>query len=325
MGSVVNNPISKPIIDRFYSRKPDFRTKYKTDWIEFRNGVYIPKSKSEVIALKKHRLYGIEFQSYPYHQRTQINWTHIYQKLKDYFSKLPDNATIKKDFEIYLHHNAANEWDIMKYFRNKHKGEKAVICALGDSLNLFKPKKKRNYTIFGVNDINEYLIPDYQVISENIYLGKYPDNPAYEGKSQAILNTTAKTVFSVYDCAFTNVVPIKLDLISLKDDDIDNILDSGKNFAFRKVPTAAISLAITMGFTRIGIIGMDITGDRAINNHSNALGMAGDRLSIFNAYCHKIMEWCKYNGVRLYNLSPVSVITAFPKMDMKRFCDDQEK
>src|SRR4030042_840521 len=145
-------------------------------------------------------------------------------------------------------------------YRNIHTGDAVIVCGLGSSLNDLPNEWIKKYDTIGVNDINAKFMPTYQVLSEGLDESQWGQ---YLDKIRCIKETRCKTVFSMQAVEFKYTKPIKFELIGLdKCESIEEIYESGKNFAFKKITTAAISLAIWMGYSWIGIIGFDLQGDR---------------------------------------------------------------
>ncbi len=201
-------------------------------------------------------------------------------------------------------------------FQNLHKNEACIILALGSSLKKFTKKYWDLLPSIGVNDINKYYTPIYQILSEslseNIWLSYNKDKTkmAME-KINTALATEANYVFSCSNDIFPNSVKIAVEYEDLRKVSIDRIIQLGKLFAFRKITTCALSLAHYMGFKYIGIIGWDESGERAVFPETNNINMPDVFMTVLNNYCDQISKFMKDNGIEVYNLSKVSKVKGF--------------
>ena len=211
-------------------------------------------------------------------------------------------------------------------YKNIHPGEKCLVCGLGPSLKSLKKQDYKGIITIGVNDIHGKggFNPDYQCLSEST--DRVFDEDHLNKKIRTLLQVNPKRAFfSVFDGDFKNVNPIKFELVDLRHSSIEETYNIGKNFAYRKITTAAISLAIWMGFKSIGIIGYDMTGERAVYPESDNLVTPKTRLIEMNKYCDIIYRYCLGQGIDIFNLSDVSLIKSFPKMGMKEFCKKKKR
>ena len=198
-------------------------------------------------------------------------------------------------------------------FKDKHQGETCLVCGLGPSLTDYMKNRKRKPSgiTIGVNDINMLFVPTYQCISEPL-TGAHC--VGHEDKINQMLSTNCPNVFSVHDLKFKRAKPVFLPLVGVVDEpDIEKIFAADKIPAVMKITTVAIGLALYMGFAVINVIGLDMYGDRAVNNDSNAIILGPSRMIIMNAGLSLFREYGERHGQMIYNLSKNSLITAFPK------------
>jgi hypothetical protein len=205
------------------------------------------------------------------------------------------------------------------------KDDVAIVCGLGKSLEMLLPKYKSKYIIFGVNDFETAFKtkyrPDYLVISEDFSREQFSANATNIEKTNAMLNSRCKYIFSVYDNGYTYTKPIKITAKSvLEKMTIEEIFKYEMLFAYRKITTLALSLAIWMGFKNIGLIGFDLTGDRICRNSTNALNIHTERRERdMQRACNIINCYAQANNIDIYNLSNISIIEAFRKIDIQEF------
>jgi LPS sulfotransferase NodH len=194
-------------------------------------------------------------------------------------------------------------------FTDLHVAEKIVVCGLGESLN--ELKSPADYVTIGVNDIGRVFTPNYLVVVDNkkrLGLERYAH----------ILKSKADCLFAVNDIDTGDhpfVVRFPLRKHTWADLCDVNYLDYLSRPWYS--PYIALELAAIMGARRIGMIGVDFA-----DNHAFATTgpYPGDRHiakvdADFRTLNGTLTEW----GVKVFNLSFRSHLTAFPRLALDDF------
>ena len=178
-------------------------------------------------------------------------------------------------------------------FKNKHAGQKIIVCGCGTSADLIKKVAHNNPVIIGVNDFGRLMTPSYLVVL-NDKMGFNEDRWSWIKDSEApvcftqipSLNTKSKK------CV------LKLGRYGGYDFDSDRV-DYSTNS-----PYVACIIAAYMGATSIGVLGVDFTNDHFFgstgeHNLTKKLG----QIKIEYAQLDKHL---KSKGRSIVNLSPIS-------------------
>lgn len=199
-------------------------------------------------------------------------------------------------------------------FKNIHKGKTCIVCGTGDSIaqmTLYYIKKINNKKAFtiGVNDIVKHFTPSYHVVVDNITLSV----PQYRDKHRRILESRAKYFFSFHPLNLSNskLIRFKYNGFNSKRE-IDEIFGRGNLFTCRTSVIVAISLAIYMGFTKIGVIGFDLKNHPII-----------DQLPYISNACSIINEYCKEYKIKIFNLSKYSLVNGLEYKSLKDFLEEK--
>jgi hypothetical protein len=207
----------------------------------------------------------------------------------------------------------------LKYYKNRYIGETVIVCGLGPSL---KPNlgKILQYKTIGVNDIIAIFEPTFHVVAEHLRIPEnIPCELAWKRKRNLILRSRNKHLFSVIDLPFVHSNPVKIETQPLTAHGISKLFEQNILFKWNKSVIVAISLVLYMGFSLIGLIGIDLHGDRARSNATNRLNMDIDKLKQFDIGCEYIERWSLSNGRRIVNLSKESYVDAFDKVSFEKF------
>ncbi|MDD2898201.1 MAG: class I SAM-dependent methyltransferase [Desulfuromonadaceae bacterium] len=188
-------------------------------------------------------------------------------------------------------------------FKHIHKGETIVVCGCGESLNLLEQPER--FVTIGVNDVGRRFHPDYLVVVN-------PGKQFSGDRFRHVETSRARYLFSQYDdlaVPHPHLVTFKLGTRGGTDFSNPDVLHFTQNS-----PYIALCLAIHMGATRIGLIGVDFT-EAHFFGKTGTHPMAG-RLDQINREYGALEQACRAMGVELVNLSPVSRITALPKVSL---------
>ena len=191
-------------------------------------------------------------------------------------------------------------------YQGLHAGETIIVCGCGASLNLLE-HPERDITI-GVNDIERRFTPDYLVVVN-------PRSQFSNDRFACVERSTARVLFSQVPnlgVQHPNVVTFRLGQYGGTDFSDRNSLPYTQNS-----PYVALCLAAHMGASRIGLIGVDFT-----DNHF--FGPTGthpliSQLSVIDDQYRCLGEALHRRGIEVLNLSPISRLTAFPKVSLSEF------
>ncbi len=189
-------------------------------------------------------------------------------------------------------------------FKNKHANESILVCGLGESLALFSP---RQGVTIGVNDIGRLFQPTYllNVNNKSQYKG---DRFSYIENSQAQALFTHRPQ-EQGNCKIP-IVTFELDKRVGAVDIIDDKLPH-----YRNSPYMAVQLAVYMGASRIGLIGVDFTDNHFwIKDGPHRLMREFDAI---NKQYTKLWAWLRASKIELLNLSSVSRLEGIPKISLE--------
>src|SRR5689334_6929913 len=191
-------------------------------------------------------------------------------------------------------------------YRDIHCGATILVCGCGESLNLLD--EPRRFITIGVNDVGRRFTPDYLVVvnPRSQFAG---DRFSYIEKSQS------KTLFTQYtDLRVTHPCLVKFSLGTYGGTDFSdpNILHYTQNS-----PYVALCLAAHMGARRIGLIGVDFTENHFFGK--TGVHPLASSLSTIDEQYRRLGAALSTRGIEVFNLSPSSRLTAFPKLSLQEF------
>lgn len=188
-----------------------------------------------------------------------------------------------------------------------YAGETCVVCGLGKSLDDFMPYCKHFKTI-GVNNIAEnYFHPTILIVIDNFLAGlqKY-----WEHKIKSIFETNSLFVF---DHQMGRDFPychyhVKFDFLPISHYGLDKIFKMEKLGASVTITEIALTLALWLGFQRIGVIGFDLIDHPAVE-HAIPI----------NEDISRIYDWGIEHDRQMWNLSTKSLIFPLPYLSIDMF------
>jgi hypothetical protein len=197
---------------------------------------------------------------------------------------------------------------------NKGKlGKKCIIFGNSESVNIFD--KRSNIFTIGVNNIGAYYNTDILMVVDSVSTFKRLQDPTrlnqiYNSKHSINIIKDEKWNFP-----YENTYQMKFGPYStLNNLDDDNIIDTGHDS-----PYMAIQLAYKLGFTYIGILGVDYNDNhfyKKDGTHSLVKHNMFDQ--IYELYRNLNCELIK-KKVNLFNLSPTSRIECIQKIGINSF------
>src|SRR5215475_8727852 len=132
-------------------------------------------------------------------------------------------------------------------FHDIHAGSTIVVCGCGESLNeLTEPER---FITIGVNDVGRRFHPNYLVVVN-------PRNQFSGDRFSYVESSRASYLFTQLDLGLSreNVIRFNLGTHGGTDLSQSNVLHFTQNS-----PYVALCLAVHMGASRIGLIGVDFT------------------------------------------------------------------
>jgi hypothetical protein len=198
----------------------------------------------------------------------------------------------------------------LEQFRNIYKGEKILVLGLGPSLKDYSANYYAQYITIGVNDIEKHRIhPDYLIFldkwNEVKDVARRPimQKALWESKAEAIFIHKEAVIRLMPPWTQDRIVHINEGLNNLKKFTNKNKYSKDKLYHYLISPFVGLTLALYMGASKIGMIGVDL------NDPSH------NATKEFNNIDAKLLQLREANpDVEFFNLSQQSRITAFPKV-----------
>jgi hypothetical protein len=194
----------------------------------------------------------------------------------------------------------------LRSFKDLHRGAPILVCGCGSSLNeLHHPER---FITIGVNDVGRRFDPDYLVVVDPVQQFQ-GDRFAHVRASRARYLFTQR---SDLDLPHPAIVRFRLGEKEGTDCSDPDVLHYGV-----VTPYVAICLAAQMGAATIGVIGVDFT-----DHHF--FGPTGPHpwaphLAVVDEQFYRLGAALLAQGVRVFNLSPASRVTAFPRLSQAAF------
>jgi Glycosyl transferase family 2/Glycosyl transferases group 1 len=190
-------------------------------------------------------------------------------------------------------------------FRNRHRGETVIVCGCGASLNAL-PVPAGCLTI-GTNDVGRLFDPDYLVVVN-------PPAQFTGDRYRYVEQSRARFVFSQLDLPLEHapLVKFRLGRFGAAGFEEPDLLHYTQNS-----PYVAVSLALFMGASRIGLIGVDFT-DHHFFAATGSHPLSG-RLDQINREYARLRDAAAALGAELVNLSAESRITSLPRVSADVF------
>lgn len=198
-----------------------------------------------------------------------------------------------------------NPYQKFSEYKNAHKNETIIVCGCGHSLKTLE-HPERTITI-GVNDVGRQFTPDYLVVLN-------PKNQFKGDRFKYVENSTSKALFTQLNLKTEHKNTVKFKLGKRGGTNFDDSISLPYT---RNSPYVALCLAIHMGASRIGLIGVDFTQDHFFSK-TGKHSLSASLKSIDQEY-RKLFKAAKERGVDIVNLSNESKVTAFPKESFEEF------
>jgi hypothetical protein len=190
----------------------------------------------------------------------------------------------------------------------KFKGCDFIIAGCGTSLNYYSDFSK--YYVIGVNDIERILTPDFLVVVNDA-------RTFMRGRWEYVRDSLSPVIFSHID----NPGPITREahLVKVNTGERNNPnLDRMDRVDYTmNSPYMAAIIAYQLGAKKIGMVGVDFTQDHFFSN-TGTHKLTKHIKNIDYDYMVLKNELGK-RGVKVANLSPISLLESWPKMDLQEF------
>ncbi len=191
-------------------------------------------------------------------------------------------------------------------FRNRHAGEAILICGCGGSLELLQPPVA--LTSIGVNDVGRRFHPTYLVVVN-------PEGQFSPERFEFVRNSRASAIFTQYGSLPVPAerrVLLRLGQYGSTDFSRADVVHYTQNS-----PYVAACIAVHMGASRIGLLGVDF-GSRSVYGTSSPHPLTA-QVNRINAEYANLALACTTRGIELVNLSPTSRLTALPHVTLSEF------
>ena len=196
----------------------------------------------------------------------------------------------------------------LKDFRDSAICKTCIVCGTGPSIKQIKSYHIDQCYVIGVNTIGDYLTPDACIMLDRTDISDSLPDEINAKHTRMITDNPARYVFNKrpIECRHSKVIRFGTYMITMGG--IDKMFVKDMLFAFNTTTITAISLAMYMGFKKIGVVGFDVSG------HAIECNLVG-----LNHACQLITDYCHLHGVEIMNLSAQSLIETIPKVSMEQF------
>jgi glycosyltransferase involved in cell wall biosynthesis len=181
-------------------------------------------------------------------------------------------------------------------YRDRHAGETVIVCGCGTSLRELELPVRE--TTIGVNDVGRLFDPTYLVVVN-------PPSQFSGDRFRYVAESRAQALFTQLDLGRVHAPVVRFRLGTYGGTQIGaaDVLHYTQNS-----PYVAVCLAAYMGATRIGLIGVDLTGHHFFAP-TGRHALAG-RLREIDAQYGRLAAALARSGIELLNLSSVSRLTS---------------
>jgi len=192
----------------------------------------------------------------------------------------------------------------LKQFHRIHQNQTGLVLGCGPSIQQLENQDSSLLSI-GVNYGSRWYVPNYQVIVDRINSAEL----SHWMRRYIIEECTASYLFAPYPVPNMHPTWVPIRVCALHQMDIQQIFKRQALFVYYTSTLTALALALYMGFTRIGILGFDLYNHPILEPYAHSI----------NQMCYRILDYARERGIELTNLSPASLITAFPTWELKDF------
>jgi hypothetical protein len=190
----------------------------------------------------------------------------------------------------------------------KFSGETFIVAGCGSSLNYYTDFSK--YYVIGVNDIERILTPDFLVVVNEV-------RTFMIGRWNYVRDSLSPVIFSHLDNPGPITRQAHLSKINIGERSNPNLDRMDRVDYTMNSPYMAIVIAYQLGAKKIGMVGVDFTQDHFFSN-TGTHKLTKHTKNIDQEYLVLRNELEK-RGVKVANLSPISLLESWPKMDLAGF------
>jgi hypothetical protein len=190
----------------------------------------------------------------------------------------------------------------------KFSGETFIVAGCGSSLNYYTDFSK--YYVIGVNDIERILTPDFLVVVNEV-------RTFMRGRWDYVRDSLSPVIFSHLDNPGPITRQAHLAKINIGERSNPNLDRMDRVDYTMNSPYMAIVIAYQLGAKKIGMVGVDFTQDHFFSN-TGTHKLTKHTKNIDQEYLVLRNELEK-RGVKVANLSPISLLESWPKMDLAGF------
>jgi hypothetical protein len=190
----------------------------------------------------------------------------------------------------------------------KYKDKPFIIVGCGSSVNYFTDLSK--YYVIGVNDVERILTPDFLVVVNDF-------RTFMRGRWEYVRDSMSPVIFSHLDnpgpiTRSAHLAKIKVGERNQARLDQFEFVDHTMNS-----PYMAAVIAYQLGASKIGMIGVDFTNDHFFTK-SGTHKLSKHIRNIDSEY-GVLRSNLEKKGVKVANLSPISQLESWPRMDLEAF------
>lgn len=188
-----------------------------------------------------------------------------------------------------------------------HKDQKVIVCGCGTSLALMKEHHQDILTI-GVNDVPKLFTPTYMVVTDHPQRFSLP-------RRKIVMECKPKAFFTCVK-GWKNPKLVHFATGSRK---LAHLGDPNKVDHYMNSPYVATGIAYKMGFTKIGLIGVDFTDNHFYAKDGPHPLSRMKKVRVVDEAYGILARELKKRGVEFYNLSPESQLKNLPKITIEEF------
>jgi len=193
-------------------------------------------------------------------------------------------------------------------FQNIHAADRIVVCGCGSSLNDFHQPER--FVTIGVNDVGRLFQPKYLLVVD-------PKDRFKNDRFHYVETSQAEYLFT----QIADLGVLHPNIVKFRLGEKNGTSFSDPNVLHYSVvtPYMALYLAALMGSKCIGIIGVDFT-----DHHFFAKTGTHEwtpYLASIDQDFHRLGKALVARGIKVFNLSSESRLTAFPKMSLAEFAE----
>ena len=197
-------------------------------------------------------------------------------------------------------------------FAGCHSGATIIVCGCGTSLTaeVAEQAARHGWVTIGVNDVGRLFTPDYLVVLN-------PPRQFRGDRFAHVRDSQARALFTQLTPQVLGPVNPPLVQITLGANGGTEIGPDGSLPHTQNSPYVAVCLAVLMGATRIGLIGVDFTEHHFFARSGRHPLSA--RLARMDQEYGALAQALKARGKALVNLSPLSRLQSLPRLGLSDF------